>query len=88
MLSEESGKKVVLSSVNPTVQREFKFGSKVVLIDTTWLPHVRISMDRGQTWESGTDMEFLTDRLGLTLNRVPEVKVAFDQWCHTNQPTT
>jgi hypothetical protein len=58
------------------------------MVDTTWLPHIRISADKGQSWESGTDMEFLAERMGLTPNRIPELKAIFDQWCQVNPPTT
>lgn len=74
--------------MNALNRKTFEFNGKTILIDTEWLPHIRTSSDAGQSWESGTDMEFLTEKLGLNLNRMGEVREAFTHWCGQNPPVS
>jgi hypothetical protein len=65
--------------------RDFSFNNHVVTVDVTWLPHIRVSTDKGQSWQSGTDMEFLADVMGVQPNRVQELTVVFKQWADANE---
>ena len=67
-------------------RKVFEFGGQSVLIDTEWLPHIRLSTDHGTSWESHTDIEFLAERLNLNQNRVSELRTVFNQWAEKQTP--
>ena len=72
--------------MNQLNRRVFSFSGQELIVDLEWLPHIRVSSDKGQSWESGTDIEFLTEKLGLGLNRTDVVRAAFQSWCDQNPP--